>query len=201
MELKDPPAAPRAPWFRREPINLGEVVVEGAAVLLGVLGALAIDDWRERHQDGRTLAAARVSIAAELRKNAQRLEDHAGKADRAAQAMARASGLQADDRACTGYPGWSGAQMPMLDDTAYQVAIATQAFAKMPYAQAGRIGEAYGHQRQLAEMHRKAGDMLLLPQAVPVRMCVGIQQEMARAGEQGAQRLNATADQLAPVPR
>ncbi len=58
------PASRRRPWFRREPIDLGEVLVETIAVLLGVLIALAIDRWHEQATEQRNVASAVESISA-----------------------------------------------------------------------------------------------------------------------------------------
>lgn len=196
MELSEP-SKRRNALFRRSSINLGELAVETIAVLLGVLIALAIDGWHEAREDGRTVASASRFIAAELRENAARLREQAAQMQANGDAITRSNPANADDRPCSGYAGWKGAQPPMLNDTAYQVAIATQAFAKMPYAQATRIGESYGYQRYVAGMYQKVVDLLLDPDPASVRMCAGVHGEASRAGLQLAQRLDATAAALA----
>ena len=186
MDLSTPPepeAAPpvRRPWFKREPLDVGGLLVETLAVLVGVLLALGIDSWRKERDDAKTVQVAMEAIGDELETNAAAARRHATRVTQAASAMAARNRQDDAGRACTAYAGWGGAEVPMFTQTAYEVAVATQALAKMPFTQANVIGRAYGAQRHVQMMHDKATDILLDPAPKPLATCIGIYREMAQA--------------------
>lgn len=187
-----------APWFRREPIDLGEVLVQTIAVLLGVLIALAIDRWQEQASEQRNVASAIESIRAEIGRNREAALAHRDHLEAMAERMRQAGATDAAPTACMGYPGWAGIELPMLMDTAYEVAIATGALADMPYDLASDVGGAYGAQRYIQGMYDTAGKMLLAERPAALGMCTGIAREMARGSAGLAERYQALLDALPP---
>ncbi len=115
-----------------------------------------------------------------------------------AERMRQAGATDAAPTACMGYPGWAGVQLPMLMDTAYEVAVATGALANMPYELASNVGAAYGAQRYIHGMYDTAGKMLLAERPVDVRMCTNVAREMAAGSAGLAGRYQALLDALPP---
>src|SRR5690606_33931102 len=95
----------RTPWFRREPIDLGEVLVQTIAVLLGVLIALAIDRWQEQASEQRNVASAIESIRAEIGRNREAALAHRDHLEAMAERMRQAGATDAAPTSCMGYPG------------------------------------------------------------------------------------------------
>lgn len=172
---------PRKAWFERAPINLGELGVETIAVVIGILLALTIDGWFDARKDRETVASALQSIRAEIARNREAALKHQRHLDAMAAAMERDNPIDAPPRPCSAWKGWSGTQEPMLLDTAYNVAIVTQALAKMPFAQASRIGEVYGGQQYVQKVYDKLGALLLNDQPMQLPNCAGIARELARS--------------------
>ena len=192
------PASRRRPWFRREPIDLGEVLVETIAVLLGVLIALAIDRWHEQATEQRNVASAVESIRAEIGRNRDAALAHRDHLEAMAGRMEDMHPADARPAPCMGQPGWAGVQLPMLMDTAYEVAVATGALSNMPYELASNVGAAYGAQRYIQGMYDTAGKMLLAERPVDVRMCTNVAREMAAGSAGLAGRYQALLDALPP---
>lgn len=200
MDVSDEASTPtrqRVPLFRREPINPGEVLVEILAVVLGVLIALAIDRWHEGVREQQIVDSALLSIRSELDRNGLEAQEHTAHLAAMAEAMQASNGENPQQLPCMGYEGWAGIQLPMLLDTAYEVAIATQALAKMPYQQASQIGAAYGAQRYMQNLYDKAGELMLADHPTHLGTCIGISREVAYASAGLAKRYAVT---LAALP-
>jgi hypothetical protein len=188
----------RVPWFRREPIDLGDVLVQTIAVLLGVLIALAIDRWHEQATQQRDVASAVESIRAEIGRNRDAALAHRDHLQAMAGRMEQLHSGEAQPAPCMGQPGWAGVQLPMLMDTAYEVAVATGALSNMPYELASAVGTAYGAQRYIQGMYDTAGKMLLAERPADVRMCTNVAREMAAGSAGLAERYQALLDALPP---
>lgn len=61
-ESEDVRVAARRTWFRRESISLGDVVLQLFVVVLGILLALAIDDWKKSRETAQHASAAPPAI-------------------------------------------------------------------------------------------------------------------------------------------
>ena len=170
----------RHKWFERAPINLGELVVETGAVVFGILLALGINSWYEGRKDRALVDSALHSLRAEIGRNRDAASNHQQRMEAMADAMARDNAKDAEPRSCMSWKGWAGFEQPVLLDTAYEVAIMTQALAKMPFEEASRIGQIYGAQRYIQHMYDKAGDMLIAERPAALGLCVGVSREVAR---------------------
>ena len=199
MQAPDPMAEERAParrsWYRRTPVNLGELAVQTTAVVFGILLALGIDSWYDGRKDRALVDSAMQSVQAEIARNRDAVLEHQRHMQAMADVMAERNPADAAPRSCMAWDGWSGLSEPMLLDTAYEVAIVTQALAKMPFADASRIGEAYGSQRYIQDMYDKAGEMLISERPAPLAMCVGIAREIGHASGSLAERYGALLEQ------
>lgn len=192
MGAPDPMDDDRAParrtWYRRTPVNLGELAVQTSAVVFGILLALAINSWYDGRKDRALVDSALQSVHAEIARNRDEVLGHQRHMQAMADAMAERNRADDSPRPCMAWDGWAGLEEPMLFDTAYQVAIVTQALAKMTFADASRIGAAYGSQRYVQGMYDKAGAMLISERPAPLAMCVGIAREMAHGSGSLAER-------------
>ena len=189
---------PRKAWFERAPINLGELAVETIAVVIGILLALAIDGWFDARKDRETVDSALQSIRAEIARNREAALKHQRHLDAMAAAMERDNPADAAPRPCSAWKGWMGIQEPMLLDTSYNVAIVTQALAKMPFAQASRIGEIYGGQHYVEKVYDKLGGILLNDRPMQLANCVGISRELSRGSGSLAERYQSLLQPTSP---
>jgi type II secretory pathway pseudopilin PulG len=144
-----PAPAPRRRlrWLRRGAIDLGDVVVQIFAVVIGILLALFIDNRVTERQQQNTVEEATRAIHAELAANRAALRDNAGRLHRMATHLESATeNRNQAPRPCYEWPQWEGTGAVNLVDAAYQTAIATQAMSHMPFERAQRIAQAYGYQ-------------------------------------------------------
>lgn len=160
-------------WLRRDAINLGDVVVQVFSVVVGILLALFINDRVMQRQQQQTVDEAMRAIHAELVANRAALHQSAAQLTAMAVAMRDSPGNQNESpRWCFQWDGWNGTNTANLVDAAYQTAIATLALSHMPFTQAQRVAQAYGHQR----IHQNAFDMvhnrILVAGPQPLEVCL-----------------------------
>lgn len=179
--LPEPPHSRRRwRWFRHEAIDLGDVVVQIFAVVIGILLALFINDWVTQRQQRTNVHDAMRAIRAELGSNRTALRKYAAHTFAMADAMRTATrNHDLPPRLCYEWGGWSGIGNLNLTDAAYQVAITTQALANMPFDEAQQIANIYGWQSQL---QKNVGlDMnILLFQPQTLDWCAGFVDEIGR---------------------
>jgi len=133
--------------FRREAISVAELGVQTFAVVLGILLALAIDDWRHDRETRETLAAAMSAVHAELEANDREITQTDERLHKLVDALKIDEKTAATkQRPCNEYDDWNGIGVPVLLDAAYQTTIATQVFAHTDFSRAQTIAEAYGRQ-------------------------------------------------------
>ncbi|HEX7324885.1 MAG TPA: hypothetical protein VF292_05985 [Rhodanobacteraceae bacterium] len=145
------PERKRWRWLRHEAIDLGDVAVQIISVVVGILLALAINDWVQQRQQQKTVDQAMRSIRAELTANRVALRQNARRMFAMANAMRAApANRNQPPRLCYAWQHWAGIGGINLTDAACQTAIATQALANMPYRQAQAVAQVYGwqHYRQ-----------------------------------------------------
>ena len=152
-------------WFHRESISLAEIAVQTFSVVLGVLLALAIGEWSHDREERKQVEAALHALRAEM--EASRMEI-AGSLKRIAEADAdMAEKAKSADpsalRLCPETPGWKSFAVPLLLDSAYQTAIATQTLAHMDFTQAQQVARVYAKQRDFQKYVDHAIDFLLQP--------------------------------------
>lgn len=160
-------------WFHRESISLAEIAVQTFSVVLGVLLALAIGEWSRDREEYRQVEAALGALRAEIEANRVELahglkfisDSDAEMAEKAKEAASPAP------RPCIETPGWHGVSYPLLLDSAYQTAIATQTLAHMDFAQAQRAARVYGKQRDFQKYIEHVIDFLGAERPMPVESC------------------------------
>gem|GEM_PF-1509236 len=159
------PANPTRRWFHRESISLAEIAVQTFSVVLGVLLALAIGEWSHEREEHRQVETALKALRAEIEANRAEVAKslkYIADSDTEMAEKAKAD-PPSGPRSCTETPGWHGVASPLLLDSAYQTAIATQTLAHMDFNQAQQVARVYAKQREF----QKYSDYLisfLLPQ-------------------------------------
>ena len=187
MNIESPklpdPASPQRPgrrwrWLRREAIDLGDVVVQIIAVVVGILLALFINNWSSRRQQEANVVEAMQAIRAELAANRDQLRRNAAYLFAMAKAMQDSpANKNQPPRSCGAWDKWSGTRGANLVDAAYQTAIATQALATMPFKHAVLVSQTYGWQH----FFQKANDFeftLLTGRSQSLGSCVDLIRDM-----------------------
>ena len=136
----------------------GPALFEAAFVVLGVVLALAANEWREGRNERQRAAIASNAIAAELRSN------------RGAVAAAHAyHSALIDSLQVNGSPTWQpsprlfsrGFVAPaQLSSTAWQSAAATGAVEHMPYEAVLKLSQAYANQARYEHQAMNIGEVL-----------------------------------------
>ncbi|HEX7916011.1 hypothetical protein [Rudaea sp.] len=158
------PSAARR-WFHRESISLAEIAVQTFSVVLGVLLALAIGQWSHDRDERRQVEAALLALRAEMESSRAEIAhsfEQIAKADAEMAEQAKSAASTAP-RPCAEVPGWHGVVSPLLLDSAYQTAIATQTLAHMDFGQAQQVARVYAKQRDLQKYIDHVIDFLLQP--------------------------------------
>jgi len=165
-ETPTPAPRRRLRWLRRGAIDLGDVVVQVIAVVIGILLALLINNWATKRQQQNAVDVAVRAIHAELAANRTALRKNAERLNTMAMHLRSATeNRKLAPRPCYEWPQWEGTGAVNLVDAAYQTAIATQALSHMPFEQAQRIAQAYGYQHFYQQAFSLFRSMFLTPAA------------------------------------
>ena len=174
------PGQRRWRWLRREAIDLGDLLVQIIAVVVGILLALLINNWVTQRQQQATVDEAMRAIRAELTLNRTDLRTYAKHMFDMSAAMQNSPANKSQvPRACYQWVGWNGIGGLTPIDAAYQTSIATQALANMPFEQAQLVAQVYGWQHYVL----KGIDLdasLLMQQPHSLEFCAGVVEEIGR---------------------
>jgi len=155
-----PVAKPRAwgPW-------LAQAAFESLMILISILLAFAIDNWREDSERARRLAEARGSLTQELRFNLKLLADNAYLPHHLRlQAIYRKMlDSNTTDRADAMFEG--GIHPAPLRDAAWRSFLVSGVAGDLPFALHARLAGIYGAQERLDFMHRATVAGLLAPRS------------------------------------
>jgi len=149
------------------------VVVQFFAVVVGILLALLINDWVTQRQQQANVDEAMRAIHTELAANRTALHQSAAALTAMAANMQRSPGnLDQPARWCFQWDGWDGTNSANLTDSAYQTAIATHALSNMPFKQAQRIAQTYGHQHVTQKDFDLTQNRILMAGPQPLDVCI-----------------------------
>lgn len=150
------------------------------AVVVGILLALLINDWVMQRQQQSEVTEALHAIRAELGANSAALREHAtGMFEMAREMQDAPQNRNQPPRPCYLWNRWHGIGGLNLTDAAYQTAIATQALANMPFAEAHEVAQVYGWQTY-RQKGVESDAMLLMGQPQSLTFCVGVIREIGR---------------------
>jgi hypothetical protein len=155
-----PVVKPRAwgPW-------LAQAGFESVMILVSILAAFAIDNWREDNERARRLAEARGSLTQELRFNLQLLADndylpHHLRLQEIYRTMQTAG---TTDRADAMFE--RGIHPAPLRDAAWRSFLVSGVAGDLPFALHARLAGIYGAQERLNFMHQATVAALIAPRA------------------------------------
>lgn len=144
---------------------LAKVAFESAMILVSILLAFAIDNWRETAARRRDLAEARASLAEELRFNRVLLASdlylqHHVQLQTTYQRMLTSGSV---DQAAALFQ--NGVHPTPLRDAGWRSFVASEVAGDLAFAQRARLAGIYGAQETLADLHRSMLPALVAPRA------------------------------------
>lgn len=142
---------------------LSRVLFESVLIVLSVLLALALDEWRQTRQQRATAEAALRSIAAELSSNRAQLEAKLPYYACLVQAFDSLTILQGASAPFDpgALPGWQGMSPPLIRSGSYEAAAQTGALSYMPFHTADALSQVYTVQSALQRIiDHAAGAMM-----------------------------------------
>jgi hypothetical protein len=171
------PGRNRWRWLRREAIDLGDLLVQIIAVVVGILLALLINNWVTQRQQQAGVDEAMRAMRAEMTQNRAVVRKFATRMYGMAVAMQRSPrNHDKPAQACYAWDQWDGIGGMVPLDAAYQTSMATQALANMPFEQAQTISRIYGWQHYTLKGIEL--DTTILMQPHPLDFCVGVVEEI-----------------------
>jgi hypothetical protein len=146
------------PWFAK-------AAFESLMILVSILFAFAIDNWREDTERARRLAEARVSLIQELRFNRELIArdiflPHHQRLKTIYQDMFKSGST---DRAMAMFK--TGIHPTPLRDAAWRSFLVSGVAGDLPFALHARLAGIYGDQERLEFLHRSTVGALLIPRA------------------------------------
>ncbi len=151
------PAKATAVWLPR-------VLVESALIVLSILVALGLDEWRENRQDEETVQLALSNFASELRQNQARVDD-AAPFNRGLRSVMRNRYENGEIESVDEFVNMVESYAPVvLQSTAWETALATGSLAKMQYNLVSALSLTYSLQNRYQLISRLGMTELTSPQ-------------------------------------
>jgi len=124
---------------------LSKALFESALIVFSILLALAINEWKENRDNQRLASQALANFEREIQENSGRVERSFPYHSHLSEAFKGA-------RSLTEVEGWHGISSPMLQDTAWQTALATNAFGQIRYETVSALSRVYTSQKSLEKV-------------------------------------------------
>ena len=143
---------------------LPRVLFESTLIVLSILVALGLDEWRENREDEENVQLALSNFASELQQNQARIED-AAPFNRGLRNVLR-NRYQTDDiRSVDEFGNMMESYVPVvLQSAAWETALATGSFAKMEYSLVSALSLTYSLQNRYQLVSRSGMAELTSPQ-------------------------------------
>lgn len=145
---------------------LPRVLFESFLIVISIMVALALDEWRESRQDDETVRQALLNFQSEIAQNKARIED-AAPFNRGLLNVLR-NRFEADDIATVDeFVNMAESYAPVvLQSTAWETALATGSLAKMDYNLVSALSLTYSLQNRYQMATRSGMDALMSPQSL-----------------------------------
>jgi hypothetical protein len=151
------PAGATSTWLPR-------VLFESALIVVSILVALGLDEWREDRQDEETVQLALSNFSSELRQNQARVED-AAPFNRGLRSVLRDRYQDEDIESVEEFVNMIESYAPVvLQSTAWETALATGSLAKMEYNLVSALSLTYSLQNRYQLLSRSGMAELTSPQ-------------------------------------
>jgi hypothetical protein len=143
---------------------LPRVLFESTLIVLSILVALGLDEWRENREDEENVQLALSNFASELQQNQARIED-AAPFNRGLRNVLR-NRYQTDDiRSVDEFVNMVESYVPVvLQSAAWETALATGSLAKMEYSLVSALSLTYSLQNRYQLVSRSGMAELTSPQ-------------------------------------
>ena len=143
---------------------LPRVLFESALIVLSILVALGLDEWREDRQDEETVQLALSNFASELQLNRARVED-AAPFNRGLHRVLRNRYQENDIESVDEFVNMVESYTPVvLQSSAWETALATGSLAKMEYNLVSALSLTYSLQNRYQQAARSGMVELMSPQ-------------------------------------
>lgn len=145
---------------------LPQVIFESALIVVSILVALGLDEWREDRQDDEVVRHALSNFFIEIQQNRTSVDDAAPFNQGLKNVLAgryEGNDIGSVDEFVTMVESFVPAG---LQSTAWETALATGALAKMDYTLVSALSLTYGLQNRYIEANRTGADELTSPQNV-----------------------------------
>jgi len=149
---------------KSSPTWLPRVLFESALIVISILVALGLDEWRDDRQDEETVQLALSNFASELRQNQARVED-AAPFNRGLRSVLRNHYQDDDIESVEEFVNMVESYAPVvLQSTAWETALATGSLAKMDYNLVSALSLTYSLQNRYQLASRSGMADLTSPQ-------------------------------------
>lgn len=119
---------------------LSKALFESALIVFSILLALAINEWKENRDHERLARQALENFEREIQENSSRVERGIPYHSHLLEAFKKS-------RSVSEIPGWQGIDAPILQDTAWQTALATNALGQIRYDTVSALSRVYTSQK------------------------------------------------------
>ncbi len=143
---------------------LPRVLFESMLIILSILVALGLDEWREDRQDAENIAHALSNFLSEVEQNKARVEDAAPFNRGLRHVLGRRQEVHAIESVATFVNIVESYSPVALQSTAWETAIATGALAKMDYNLVSALSLTYSLQSRYQQVSRTGMMDLTSPQ-------------------------------------
>lgn len=143
---------------------LPRVLFESFLIVVSILVALALDEWREKRADDETVRQALQNFSSEIRQNRARVED-AAPFNQGLRNVMEMHYREADIATVDEFVNMIESYSPVvLQSTAWDTALATGSLAKMDYELVSALSLTYSLQNRYQLATRTGMDDLMSPQ-------------------------------------
>jgi len=151
--------APRAisEWLPR-------VMFESMLIVVSILFALYLDEWRDDRQDAENIEDALAYFVSEIQQNRARVEDAAPFNQGLRHVLSRRQEVRAIESVATFVNIFESYNPVVLQSTAWETAIATGALAKMDYKLVSALSLTYSMQNRYQQVSQNGMAEMTSPQ-------------------------------------
>jgi hypothetical protein len=143
---------------------LPQVIFESALIVVSILVALGLDEWREERQDDEIIRHSLTSFAIEIQQNKDRV-DEAAPFSEGLKSVLESHYVEDDIASVDEFVTMLESYSPVvLYSTAWETALATGALAKMDYELVSALSQTYSLQGRYMQANQSGLDDLTSPQ-------------------------------------
>ena len=143
---------------------LPRVMFESMLIVVSILFALYLDEWRDDRQDAENIEDALAYFVSEIQQNRARVEDAAPFNQGLRHVLSRRQEVHAIESVATFVNIFESYNPVVLQSTAWETAIATGALAKMDYKLVSALSLTYSLQNRYQQVSQNGMAQMTSPQ-------------------------------------